>query len=48
MASAFDGCSHFALELHRVARDAAGQEVAFLVDEVYSKNYIFVVDVFDI
>lgn len=47
MASAFDGCSHFALEFHRVARDAAGQEFALLVDEVHQKVYIFVVDVFD-
>ncbi len=48
MASAFDGCSHFALVLHRVACDAAWEQFALLVDEVHQKVDIFVIDVFDV
>lgn len=47
MASAFDGRSDHALVLERVARQAAREDFALLVDEVEQEVRVFVVDVFD-
>jgi len=41
------GSSHFALVLQRVARNAARQDFALLVDELEQKVAIFVIDVLD-
>ena len=44
---AFDGSSHAALVFQAVARDAARQQFALLVDELQQKVAVFVVNVLD-
>ena len=47
MTCALDGSRNFALELERVARDAARQQFALIVDELKQEVCVFVVNVFD-
>lgn len=47
MAGAFDGGGYAALILEAVARNAAREEFALLVDELEQELRVFVVDVFD-